>query len=159
MKIIILFFAVFFIALFSSCDKENNTLKDLNVLSGTWRDSVVALPRGYYINELKVMNNSTFTSKGSSYGIYNGQSANDLTGWFEYSGTFTLNSNNINFTSHKFTSWDSFYVGSQPQTKIQDQIIFENCTFKIEGEILEINYTTYPADAPVNTMRQYKRIK
>ncbi len=61
--------------------------------------------------------------------------------------------------SHKYTWWDSFYVGSQPATVIKDGILYDNCSFKIKGDILELNYISYPADAPVNTIRQYKRVK
>jgi hypothetical protein len=150
MRIIIFFTSIL---LFLSCTKEDDGL-----LKGTWTDKDAALPNGYYVHELKFFNDSAFISKISSYGIYIEQGPNDLTAWFEHSGYYSQNGNKLYFISHEYTFLDTFY-GDQPQTQIKDEILFDNCTFNLSKDILELNYTTYPSDAPINTVRQYKRIK
>lgn len=140
------------------CGKEADTPKGENVLVGNWIDTETAQPNGSYVNELRFNNDLTFSSKSSNYGIYGGQNPNDLSGWFEFTGNYSINSDKIGFISHKVVSYDSFYGGS-PETKVQDQILFENCTFNIKDEILEINYITYPADGAENTKREFIRVK
>ena len=112
-----------------------------------------------HLYELKFNDDRTFTSKIRYYGIYSGQSISDLSGFHENSGNYVQDLNKLTLNSHQYTWWDSFYVGSQPKTVVKDEILYENCSFKITGDILELNYTTYPADAPVNTTRQFARIR
>jgi len=149
-RLTIIFWAIL---LFISCSKEGDSK-----LTGTWTERVNALPTGYYINELTFNADSTFSSKGSSYGIYGWQGQNDLSGWYEFVGNYSQSSNSLGLISHKVTSWDKFYDG-QPFTEIKDQLLFENCKYKITKQVLEINYTTYPADGPVNTTRIYTKAK
>jgi hypothetical protein len=145
------------VLLFSSCEKRaDDKLISDNLIIGTWVDTTNANPGGYYINELILNNNATFTDKSSSYGIYNGQVKNELSGWFERTGNYEVNGNKISFVSKKVVSWDSFY-GGDPVTNLETQVIFENCTFMINNNILELNYITYPADAPENTIREYEK--
>jgi hypothetical protein len=143
-----------------SCSKDENNLPDggNSALTGTWTETAMAQPNGHFINELTFNNDSTFSSRTTSYGVYSGQSQNDLSGWFEYAGNYSLNGTTISFISHRVVSWDSFY-GGQPDTQIKDQLLFENCKYTIVDQVLEINYITYPADAPENTTRQYIKTK
>lgn len=141
------------VLLFTSCSKEDDGL-----LMGTWTNKKDAQPNGYYVYELRFFNDSAFIAKTSAFGIYTGQAQNDLTAWFEHSGYYSQNVNKLYLFSNKYTFLDTFY-GDQSQTIIKDEILFQNCTFKISDNILELNYTTFPADAPVNTVMQYKRTK
>lgn len=141
------------VLLFASCSKQDDGL-----LMGTWTNKHDALPNGYYVYELMFFNDSAFIAKTSSFGIYTGQAQDDLTAWFEYSGYYSQKVNKLCFFSNKYTFLDTFY-GNQPHTIIKDEILFQNCTFKISNNILELNYTTFPADAPVNTVMQYNRNK
>lgn len=154
MKTTIFFILILFLV---SCEKQENEPEISNELSGNWYDTVIARPMGYHLYELKLRNDFTFTSKLSMYGIYN-QNANELSAYFEWSGNYAVKSNRLILTSHKYTWWDSFYVGSQPKTEIKDDIIYDNCTFIVKGNTLELNYISYPADAPVNTTKQYQRV-
>lgn len=136
--------------------KENDKFKIDNSLIGTWVETVNATPSGYYVHELVFNNDLTFSDKSSSYGIYSSQGKNELSGWFIRTGNYDINNDKLNFISKKNISWDSFYGGS-PVTVFKTQIIYENCSFKLNGDKLELNYTTYPADAPENTIRLYER--
>lgn len=144
------------ILLVSSCNKkDNDILIDNNVLVGTWVDTVFALHNAYYINELVFNGNKSFTEKSYAYGIYSGQATDELSGWFERTGTYELDINKIEFLAEKVVEWDSFN-GGEPVTTNETSMIFENCTFTVNNNILELNYITYPADAPENTTRQYQ---
>jgi len=139
------------------CGKEADTSKGENVLVGNWIDTETVRPIGRYVNELRFNTDLTFSSKSSTYGIYGGQGPNDLSGWFEFTGNYSISGNKIGFLSHKVVSYDSFYGGS-PETRVQNQVLFENCTYAIIDNILKLNYITYPADAPENTLREYKKV-
>ncbi len=149
--------SVILILLLSSCEKKVDVkLINEKALIGTWADTVKASPNGYYINELIFDNTTLFTDKSSAYGIYNGQNNNELSSWFVRTGNYVLDENKINFNAKEVVSWDSFF-GGDPVTTIKTQVIFENSTFSINNNILELNYIIYPADAPENTIRQYKK--
>lgn len=154
---IILGFILVSVGIFG-CGKEADTPKVENVLVGNWIDTETAQPNGSYVNELRFNNDLTFSSKSSSYGLYVGQGSNDLSGWFEYTGNYSICGDKIVFLSHKVVSFDSFY-GGQAETQVKEMMLFENCTFYIKDDILEINYITYPADAPENTKREFKKVK
>lgn len=148
--------SVISILLISSCEKKvDDKLIGDDILIGTWADTENALSGGYYVNEL-IFDNSSFTEKSNSYGIYNEQDNNELSGWFVRTGNYELYKNKITFNAKEVVSWDSF-TGGEPITTNESKVIFENCTYTINNNILELNYITYPADAPVNTIRQYKK--
>jgi hypothetical protein len=141
------------ILLFPSCEKEDDS-----ILDGTWTNLMQAQPNGYYINELKFFKDSAFISKTSAFGIYVGQGTDDLTAWFEHSGNYSQSIDKLYFISHKFVYLDTFW-GDQPQTQIKDELLFDNCSFKVSDKVLELKYTTYPFDAPEETVRLYTKVK
>lgn len=153
---LILFLISIFIS-FSCEKKDDDKLINDNELIGTWVDTVYAKPSGYRVYELIFNSTSSFTDKSSSYGIYNDQDNDELSGWFVRTGNYEVNNNKLKLISKKVVSWDSFF-GGNPVTSSETQIIFENCTFTINRNILELNYITYPADAPENTTRRYKKL-
>jgi len=145
------------IPLFFSCEKRADELMiNDNVLIGTWADTIKASPGGYYIYELVFDNNNSFTDRSGAYGIYNGQHNNELSGWYVRTGNYELAENKISFSAEKTISWDSFF-GGNPITTNDKQVIFLNCTFKISNDTLELNYITFPADGPENTIAKYKK--
>ena len=127
---------------------------DSNLLIGTWRDTTDAQPQGYYVYELVFRPDSVFTARTSAFGVYAGHPADELSAWFEYEGDYIQNIDSLSFLSHQSTSWDSFF-GGQPETKIRDKILFDDCRFAIQVDTLELNYITSPADHPVQTQQRY----
>jgi hypothetical protein len=141
-----------------SCENSGDNILDTDAeLAGVWVDTVDALPKGYYVNELSFETNQ-FTEKTTSFGTYPGQDNNTISGWFIRTGSYNLKSNKIVFVVNETVSWDSFF-GGDPITTMETGVIFENCVFNIENDILELNYITYPADAPEHTIRRYLKVE
>jgi hypothetical protein len=156
-KLMLFAFVVLF---YTSCEDKTESestreTEDVELI-GTWIDTVPSLPAGYRVIELIFDNDAFFTEKSSSYGIYEGQETDGLSGWFIRMGRYSLNEGKINFLAEKVISWDSFF-GGEPDTTFEEIAIFEDCNYIIQNNVLELNYTTYPLDAPENTMRQYKK--
>ncbi len=148
--------SIVLIQMFFSCTEKDDQIAPVNSsLVGTWIDSVSVLD-GYYVNTLEIDNSGAFLDKSDAFGVYPGQTSSQLSGYFVRTGKFQTESNRIGFLVEKVVSWDSFF-GGEPETTIESYTIFENCTFDVRDDLLELRYTTYPADAPEQTIRVYKK--
>lgn len=139
-----------------SCQKEEVCVIGNRALIGSWADTVSVTDGGTFVDELTLHESGLFTKIINSYGVYEGQDELDLSGWHILSGTFSQEGDRLNFQSEKAVSWDSF-SGDDPIAKVEKQTIFENCTFTIHDDLLELSYITYPADAPEITIKVYRR--
>ena len=128
----------------------------ITALLGDLIDVINFTSGGHYLYELSFKNDGTFTERSSSYGTYEEQDENELSGWFVRTGNFETHKNNLYCTFNKVVSWDSFY-GGEPETTGATGTVFENCTYTIQNNTLELNYITYPADVPEVTVREYHR--
>lgn len=72
-----------------------------------------------------------------------------------YTGTYTVTNGNVkvNITEEKVTQ-DKVVVS----TKAVNMTLYDNGTYTVENNVLTLKYTTYPADAPVNTEAKFKRL-
>jgi len=72
-----------------------------------------------------------------------------------YTGTYTVTNGNVkvNITEEKVTQ-DKVVVS----TKAVNLTLYDNGTYTVENNVLTLKYTTYPADAPVNTEAKFKRL-
>ncbi len=145
-------------SIIAGCEKKTECVIESQDLIGTWADTLRMVERGIYIDELTLHGNGTFTMITNSYGIYEDQKDTDLSGWHIRYGKFVQEENRLSFISEKAVAWDSF-EGGNPTTIAEEQTIFENCTFTLTGDRLELAYTTFPADAPVTTFRIFHRKK
>lgn len=142
------------ILLYVSCAENDLIVKDSNKLLGTWRDTIQSPQLNQYeVWELTFKFDSTFSSKRSIY-----STQNVLLNWIEQPGDCIIQNNQITFNSHQDIGWNNT-IGGQPVTTTINRTLYSNCTYKFIGEILEIDYFTYPADAPVSTMKQYKKVQ
>ena len=156
--LIFLVTAFFVVACSSYEDTEALPSSSENEIYGVWIDTVTAQPQGYYIHELVIQPNGSFLSGARMFGIYSGQGDNELSGYFEQYGNYVLSKQNIYFVPKQAVSWDSCTY-HPPLTSEKDVVIFESCTYKVNGKTLELTYITYPADAPVITKRIYTKTR
>ena len=123
---------------FTSCKKD----KADHELWGEWREKeLTGLSRRINFNA----NNSFFMAVTT-------ESAPNIS--TALIGTYTLQGDVLKVT---ITEKLVYEVG-KPDQKSPDQTkLFENATFSIKDNVLTLNYTTYPADAPVATVAKYER--
>jgi len=129
-----------------------------NDIFGVWTDTLKLGITERTVNELTFNPNGTFVASKKSFGVYDGQKNNDLSSYFEYFGNYVLSIKNIYFKSQQSISWDSFTEGNSIKT-LNEEVIFESCTYKISNDTLIISYITYPTSVPITSKQQYKRIK
>ena len=142
-----------------SCESENSAVVDDVHLVGKWQETINAQPQGLLIYDLSINSNATFSFKVSHYEVYSGENEQDLSAWTEFSGSFEQeNPDFLIFNSKRYSWWDSFY-DMTPITEASNSQVFANCTYKIINDVLELTYTTYPADAPIETTKQLIRVQ
>ncbi|WP_100613558.1 hypothetical protein [Confluentibacter citreus] len=148
-----------FILLFLSCQKEDiNPIEDVSLI-GKWTEIIEAKPQGLLIYELTLNTNSTFILKINQFGIYPTQSNQDISAWTEFSGTFEQKPpNTLILKAGEYSWWDDFY-DMTPISEASNAQVFENCTYKIINDTLELTYTTYPADSPIETKKVLTKVK
>ena len=143
-----------------SCEKESSDLIDDLGLVGKWKETIDAQPQGLLIYDLTLNNNAIISLKISHFGVYFGESDQDLSAWSEFSGSFEQEDPNfLILKSQRYTWWDGFYDMVNPIIEESNTLVFENCTYKIKNNVLELTYTTYPADAPIETKKELVRVQ
>jgi hypothetical protein len=144
-----------------SCKKENQADLSMNIINdnliGEWTDTIEADPNGLIIYNLKINTNSTFSYKVSLFGIYSDQQNENISAWTEYIGNLEQKQDTIIFLSDKNFWWDDFY-DMNPKTNQSTQILFDDCTFNLMDDTLKLTYTSYPYDAPIETIKEFIRL-
>ena len=148
---------IFLMLLTSSCENENIIIS--NKLVGKWSYTAEVSPQGIIVYELVIDDNFSFLSKVNYFGTYAGHNNQDLSSWYEFSGRLEEGQNTLIFRTENYRWWDSFYDNMIPVSEESSLSLFEDCTYQITSNSLELTYLTYPADAPVKTKRKYKRIE
>ena len=148
---------IFLMLLTSSCENENIIIS--NKLVGKWSYTAEVSPQGIIVYELVIDDNFSFLSKVNYFGTYAGHNNQDLSSWYEFSGRLEEGQNTLIFRTENYRWWDSFYDNMIPVSEESSLSLFEDCTYQITSNSLELTYLTYPADAPEKTKRKYKRIE
>jgi hypothetical protein len=92
--------------------------------------------------------------------LYPGQRASDLSAYSRTVGTFAVAGDRLSFDPDSLVSWDRFYGAASPET-VQSPYpyggLYDDARFRLAPWVLTLDYTTYPADAPVPTRRTFRR--
>lgn len=154
-KFNIFIFSCLFLIL--ACEKEN--FIDDSSLIGKWTDTIDVKPKGLLVYDLVLNNNATFSIKISYFGVYPDENDQDLSSWSELTGSLEQNDpNHLVFNVKKNVWWDDFF-DITPVTEESNTKVFDNCTYKIINNVLELSYTSYPADYPVASKREFVRVE
>jgi hypothetical protein len=108
-------------------------------LQGRWLEPAGTLqPRGSTRGVLTLEPNGRFISATSTYEVVG---------------------NRITFRPDSLITWDSFFGTRTPtvQTPYPYGGVFDDCVFELQGDVLVLNFTVYPADAPVRARAAYTR--
>ncbi|WP_316805409.1 hypothetical protein [Pedobacter nototheniae] len=128
---------------FFACKKKNNEAP-YEPLKGIWEETLT----GNYQRKLVFKEGGKFTMYLSN--------TNDANYLLTLNGTYAINGENLTVNITEEVARQS--NGTTVTTPLNQYNIFEKGTFSINNFLLTINYTTYPADAPVKTQAKFKRI-
>lgn len=148
------------IAVFASCSSSLDSLTASDIV-GQWTAArEEASPTGSYSRQLTFSNDGHFVLEFRSYGVYQGQQADDLSSYSRTAGTFTVAGDRLSFDPESLTTWDAFYGASSPETvrtPYPYASFYDDARYRVEGNTLTLDYTSYPADAPEVTRQLFQR--
>lgn len=124
-------------------------------LAGTWVREREPAPPGEIREQVVYGADGTYVRDVRYYG-YNAQSANELSGFYKAEGQYRLNGDRLEMRLVRETHWDAL-TGGEPTVDRHFGGWVDAGTVRIEGDTLIRTYTTYPADAPVETIVRYHR--
>lgn len=150
-KILLLGIFAFLVGCAEDADNNFNTS-----VTGVWYYAAYASPKGKYLDQLTLNSDSTFKYEQKSFGIYSGQDKQDTSTMYIRDGKYLINADSISFITFKIIRWDSFT--QLRDTSTQCSTLFQNCTFSIHGYGMSLKYTTYPADAPEITTKNFYKL-
>jgi hypothetical protein len=135
-------------------------------LVGTWEGEPFRYtPRGMTTFSLAIEPSGRFTWTVRTTGLYEGQAPNALTSTSREVGQLTTANTRAFFQS------DSVYILNVPDQietarRVEPTVggfgnttLFDEAEFDVRGNRLVLRYLSYPADAPVPTLRQFTRVK
>jgi hypothetical protein len=150
------FMPIFF---FGGCQDDSDG-KPVSDLQGTWSDTVALTLANYTLQDLTFHDSQEFTSKTFYFRVTQNipTVSSVLVAWDELSGDFLVEGDTVRFYAKKHSHQDVSTHGDIIAETI-DRQLYEHCTYKLlnNGSTLELNYITYPADAPVETQATFTK--
>jgi hypothetical protein len=119
-------------------------------LNGTWIAPVeTGRPSGSYHRTLTFTGSGSFVSETRSYGIYQAQPRNELSGYTRIEGTFQAEGDRLLFHPTRSVVWDIFYGVNSPErvTVPYNGSIYDDARYEVRARQLTLHFTIYPADA------------
>lgn len=127
-----------------SCKKEKTPLGPPDVLTGGWEE----VPQSAYSRRLSFSLGGKFSmqmrDQSNQYWI------SEVIGKYSISGDQLM----VNISSSLEKSSTGKIITNTPTS----YVLFENGKFNIDNRVLTVNYTTYPADAPVPTVAKFNQL-
>jgi hypothetical protein len=130
-------------------------------LVGRWISATEALrPAGSHQYSLEFGAGGRFTAEVRSYGLYPGQAPADLSAYSRMVGGYRTAGGRLTFAPDTLVEWDRFY-GAQTAPTVRTPYPYggpyDDARYAVTGGVLTLRYLSYPADAPVETARQFRR--
>jgi len=100
---------------------------------------------------------SSFTLTISQFGLQPNTDPDELNALLVYPGLLNVKEEQIQFNIQEFTYTD-YYFQTGPETLENKTVFYDNCTYKINGDTLNLFYTSYPADAPIAAEQNFVRV-
>lgn len=134
---------------------------DPSGLLGHWATSPADLsPQGWHQYHLTFTSSGSYRSEVRSYGLYEGQPAEELSGFSLEEGRFRTEGDRLAMEAERLVVWDRFYGANSP-ARVHEPYPYgdaplDGARFEIRDDRLILHYLTYPADAPVPTSKEYR---
>ncbi len=127
---------------------------------GDWATEREALsPTGSHENLLSLGSDGRFVAESRMYGVYPGQPADQLAASSRTEGSYRAEDGRLHFQPESLTTFDTFE--GRAKTTVHRPYpyggVYEGAEFEVDGDRLTLTYLTYPADAPVETRRTFRR--
>lgn len=116
-------------------------------------------PHGSWEVVLTFSPDGRFSQTISNYGVYAGTSPKELVARTIVMGTYSVVEDRLEVHPLTYTWMDTFYEDPGPHYGDPPESVFTDCTYQIMGPFLTLQYTTYPADAPVKTTAAFARVR
>lgn len=129
-------------AILMSCSKDKTEKDPVKEIEGTWMESSI---HASLINYLEFHSDGTFSSTYKN----SNESATVI------SGTYSVKGDSLKVHVAKQTTKVN---GQSDAFALDDNDVYDKCTFKIKDNVLSLNYISYPADAPVKTNAVFIRV-
>jgi hypothetical protein len=130
-------------------------------LDGTWVGAAEkASPSGSYVRALTFGPAGSFTSEFRSYGVYQGEPSDELSGYQRTEGTYRAEGDRLTFQPARLVVWDGSNGVASPERVIEPYpygSVFDDARYEIVDGQLSLHFTIYPADGPVPTVWVFTR--
>ncbi len=164
--------ALCFALVLGSCEKaESNELDDnfilLNAKSallGSWQH-IEKIPSGLSEADFRYFDvewiyefnsDATYSHLVNFYGS-DDENPNEIVGQSETLGTYEIQRDSVFIKGTVISSWDKDFNPEPTTTKLSGEAF--GSRFKITDDTLSLFYLSYPADAPLQTQMDYKRLQ
>jgi hypothetical protein len=126
-------------------------------LVGSWDIVTAQQPQGSMRQVLMFESDGTVIFGVYHYGVYTASSG--LEAYSEIEGRYTTTGDRLEIDANRITLFDTFYHDPGPTTGKYRGTIFDDCTFRVEGDQLTLTYLSYPLDAPEETVLRLRRAR
>lgn len=147
------------VALCASCSSATDSSSSGNIV-GSWVADSAASPNGSYLRQLTLTDDGRFTLDFRSYGLYENQQADDLSGYERTGGTFTVNGDRVSFEPGWLVVWDYSFGRDAPQTiyaPYPRDHFYDDARFRVDNDTLTLNVTLHQADSPRPATQIFRR--
>lgn len=141
------------------CSSDMSDLEYIpdNEIYGVWTDTTIIQTKGLRVEKLAIRSNSSFIYSIEGFGAYESQTLDDKSFTQEDFGSFVLSTRNIYFVSKQYQYWD-FVSQKISETKIEDKVLFESCTYTIVNDTLTLKFKNIQADSKLDTTIKLTRL-
>ncbi len=160
------------VLVFNSCDKgESNdqdgdffSLNAKSALLGSWQH-IEKIPSGHSEADFRYFDvewiyefnsNATYSHLVNFYG-FDDENPDEIIGQSETLGTYEIKRDSVFLKGKAMTSWEKGFNPEPTTTKLSGEAY--GSRFEITDDTLSLFYLSYPADAPVQTQMDYKRLQ
>jgi hypothetical protein len=131
-------------------------------LLGRWATPPEPNSGGSFVYSLEFGRDGRFVVEWRAFGMYPGQRAGDVSGYSRSYGAYRVDGDRLTMLVDRVVTWDRFYGADSPETVTRPQpatAMYDDARFRVEagGEALVLDYTSYPADAPVAARMTFRR--
>lgn len=127
-----------------SCKKDKTSAGSPDVLTGGWEE----VPQKAYSRRLSFSLGGKFSMQIRDQS--NQYWSSEVIGQYSISGDRLI----VNISSNLEKSSTGKIITNTPI----NYVLFENGKFNIDNHVLSVNYTTYPADAPIPTVAKFNQL-